>query len=358
MGFNTWNYFGCDINETVIRVAADRLVTLGLADAGYTYLNIDDCWAEKTRDTNGQLQADSIKFPSGMQALAESIHQKGLQFGIYGDAGLFTCAGFPGSRHHEADDAALFASWGVDYLKYDNCFSAAADVQQRYKDMRDALNSTGRPIYFSMCEWGVAGPWHWARSVGNSWRTDADIAPSWDSVLRCLDNGAAGLSKYAGPGGWNDPDMLEVGVGGLTPAQQRSHFALWALAKAPLLIGADLSDISATSLKILLSKEVIAINQDSLGVAGDIIWKEGPLEIWAAPLDGDARAVILFNRHHAGLPEQISVTWAQLGYKPGFKAAVRDLFAETDLGVYEQGFTATVANYDVAVLRAGQALRA
>eukprot|EP00775_Hariotina_reticulata_P007706 gene7706-7905_t len=317
MGFNTWNYFGCDINEGLVRTAANKLIALGLAEAGYKYLNIDDCWHQHARDHQGQLQADPFKFPSGIKALADDIHGLGLLFGIYSDSGLLTCAGFPGSRFHEADDAALFAAWGVDYLKQANLLQ-------------------------------------------HVWRTDADITPAWDGILRSLDNGAAGLGKYAGQGGWNDPDMLEVGNGHLTVQQQRSHFALWALIKAPLLIGTNLAAVSQQSLAILKAREVIAINQDPLGVAGDIIWKEGPAEIWAAPLAGGERAVILFNRHWTGNPLHMTVTWAQLGFpgadKPGFKAAVRDLYAEQDLGVFADGFAADVDNNDVAVLRVKPAI--
>lgn len=356
LGFNTWNYFGCDINEEVVMTAADRLVSLGLVEAGYTFLNLDDCWHTRSRAPDNSLQADPVKFPSGIKAVADAVHAKGLTFGIYSDAGFLTCAGYPGSRYHEEQDAALFASWGVDYLKYDNCFALSFDIQERYVAMRDALNKTGRPVYFSMCNWGMSSPWEWGPAVGNSWRTDGDIAANWDAILRALDNGAAGLGKYAGPGGWNDPDMLEVGVGTLTLAQQRSHFALWALVKAPLLIGANLATISSASLGILKAKEVIAINQDDLGVAGDIIFKEGPIEIWAGPLSNNERAVVLFNRHVTGLSSRIRVTWAQLGYTDktlgsGFKAAVRDLYAEQDLGVFEDGFAADVEGHDCAVLR-------
>ncbi|KAK9811915.1 hypothetical protein WJX72_012363 [[Myrmecia] bisecta] len=300
MGYNTWNCFGGEINETLIQTTADLMVDLGLAKAGYKYLVVDDAWSNPQRGPKSDLQANSQRFPSGMAKLAEHIHSKGLKFGMYSDAGGLTCMGYPGSRGHEEQDAESFASWGVDYLKYDNCFAPASDwVVDRYMAMRDALNKTGRPILYSLCDWGVGDPWLWAPKVGNSWRTTGDIANNWDAMLRCLDN-TVGLSRFAGPGGWNDPDMLEVGNGQLTYNEERAHFALWALLKSPLLIGADLRTLSKSALSVLTAAEVIAANQDPLGVAGDLIWKEGPIEVYAGPLQGGDRAVVLFNRHVDG----------------------------------------------------------
>ena len=232
-----------------------------------------DGWSELERDANGSLRADSVKFPSGMAALAERVHALGLKFGMYGDAGAKTCGGYPGSRGHEEADAALFAGFGVDYLKYDNCYADPDDPPRgRYEAMRDALNATGRPIVYSLCDWGVAEPWLWAAGVGNSWRTTVDSAPNWRSVMHNLD-GNVGLARFARPGAWNDPDMLQVG-NGLTPGEQRSHFALWCLLKSPLMISSPLKGLDQTALAVVMAPEVIAVHRDKLGVAGDLIWKQ------------------------------------------------------------------------------------
>jgi len=266
MGWNSWNYWHCGVNETVILSAINALVSSGLADAGYRFANVDDCWAGY-RDDNGTIHPDPIKFPRGMKFLANYAHSKNLHFGIYSDAGYTTCDGMPGSLGYEKQDAMTYASWNVDYLKYDNCFTDGTPPEERYPPMRDALNATGRQIFFSMCEWGYDNPATWAPSVANSWRTTRDIADTWESMISRIDLNNRWW-KYAGPGGWNDPDMLEVGNGGMTTAEYRSHFSLWALAKAPLIIGCDITKITQATLDILTNPEVIAINQDTLGVQG------------------------------------------------------------------------------------------
>lgn len=353
LGYNTWNAFRTNIDEQLIRDIADRLVELGLAAAGYTYLNIDDGWSERRRDGTGQLVAHRRRFPSGMAALAEHVHSRGLRFGIYGDAGKRTCAGYPGSRGHEGTDARTWASWGVDLLKYDNCNYDAADWDPvpRYAAMRDALNATGRPVVYSLCNWGALRPWLWADKVRHSWRTTGDIHPTWGSVMEILD-ASTDLARFAGPGrGHNDADMLEaVGNGKLTLGEQRAHFALWALLKSPLLIGTDLRSIHPDSLAILKAREVIAINQDPLGVAGDLVWVHGSLRIYAAPLAGGGRAVVLLNTGDAG-PTNITVTWQQLGLPAGTAAGVRDLFAERDVGEFEGAVSAAATQHDVAVVK-------
>eukprot|EP01114_Cavostelium_apophysatum_P003219 TRINITY_DN129_c0_g3_i2.p1 TRINITY_DN129_c0_g3~~TRINITY_DN129_c0_g3_i2.p1 ORF type:complete len:401 (+),score=44.94 TRINITY_DN129_c0_g3_i2:79-1281(+) len=341
MGWNSWYKWLCNVNETVVRDAADQLVNSGLASLGYVYVNVDDCWAWK-RDSNGVVIADPESFPSGMQALADYVHSKGLLFGLYSDAGHHTCAGRPGSLGYEAIDAKTYASWGVDYLKYDNCNASLTDSpQDRYFTMKEALNATGTPILFSMCEWGVASPWTWAQDIGNSWRTDSDIGYGFDSTIRALDN-QIGLSPYAGPGGWNDPDMLQVG---LTYAEQRSQFALWCLLKAPLLI----SEIPPESLPILSSKELIAVSQDTLGVQGDLIYQLGPVQIWSGPLSDGSRVVVMFNRHtdYSDYNETITVDFSALGYPDGTTAVVRDLFASYDVGTFNGNFSASVPPHDV-----------
>ncbi|XP_066398294.1 alpha-galactosidase 3-like isoform X2 [Miscanthus floridulus] len=256
MGWNSWNFFACNINETVIRETADALVSTGLAALGYNFLNIDDCWSYVKRGKQDQLLPDPKTFPSGIKALSDYVHGKGLKLGIYSDAGKFTCQVRPGSLDHENDDAATFASWGIDYLKYDNCYNLGIKPQKRYPPMRDALNSTGRQIFYSLCEWGQDDPALWAGKVGNSWRTTDDITDTWKSMTDIADKNNKWAS-YAGPGGWNDPDMLEVGNGGMTLAEYRSHFSIWALMKAPLLIGCDVRNMTSETMEILSNKEIL-----------------------------------------------------------------------------------------------------
>ncbi|UJR19661.1 hypothetical protein I4U23_022796 [Adineta vaga] len=266
MGWNSWNHFGCNINEKLIQQTADLMVSTGLAAAGYQYVNTDDCW-QVSRDTNGTIQADPKAFPSGIPALVDYVHSRKLKFGLYSDAGFKTCGGRPASLHYETTDANTYASWKVDYLKYDNCNTDGTAPEIRYPVMRDALNATGRSIFYSMCEWGVDQPALWAPDVGNSWRTTDDIQDNWKSMLNNIDINNAYADK-AGPGGWNDPDMLEVGNGGMTDAEYVTHFSLWAISKAPLIVGCDISKMSAATLATLTHPEIIAINQDPLGVQG------------------------------------------------------------------------------------------
>eukprot|EP00808_Paulinella_micropora_P030624 g21985.t1 len=270
MGFNTWNKFACNINETLIKQTAKALLSSGLVSAGYQYLNLDDCWMAPARDQQGSLYGDPTRFPSGMAALGQYIHAQGLLFGLYSDAGNATCEGLPASLGYEQTDAQTFASWGVDYLKYDNCHNQGIPPRERYPPMSQALNATGRKIFFSMCEWGIDDPATWAGALSNSWRTTGDIANNWDSVMSVVLLNDPWWSA-AGPGGWNDPDMLEVGNGGLTHDEEVAHFSLWALVKAPLLIGCDVTRLSKDTLSILSNKDVIAINQDALGVQGHLV---------------------------------------------------------------------------------------
>jgi alpha-galactosidase len=357
MGWNSWNHFQCDINDRVIRGAADALVASGMKDAGYGYVVIDDCW-QGARDAHGDIQPDPQRFPQGIKALADYIHARGLKFGIYSDVGDQTCAGRPGSRGHEYQDAAQYAAWGVDYLKYDWCHAGTMDAQAAYQTMRDALRATGRPILFSLCEWGTSRPWLWARSVGNLWRTDADIMDVWDGVrpyqkgvVNILDD-QAGLDGYAGPGHWNDPDMLEVGNGGLTEDESRAHFSLWAILAAPLIAGNDLATMTPATRAILTNREVIAVDQDSLGIAGRRVVKDSDSEVWSRPLQDGGRAVVLLNRGSA--PRSVAVPWQALGYPADFIAQVRDLWTgKVSVGV-KQGFSAKVAPHAVVMVRVGR----
>ncbi len=255
MGWNSWNKFGCNINEQIVRDSADAIVASGMRDAGYQYVVIDDCW-HGPRDANGFITADPQKFPSGIKALADYVHSKGLKFGIYSDAGRLTCGGRPGSQGHEYQDALTYARWGADYLKYDWCNTGDRNAQEAYALMADALRASGRDIVFSMCEWGTAKPWLWAKNIGNLWRTTGDISDDFSTkqkghdwehpMLQLLDLNEP-LWPFAGPGHWNDADMLEVGNGGMTPAEYRSHFSLWAMMASPLMAGNDIAHMDATT---------------------------------------------------------------------------------------------------------------
>ena len=307
MGWNSWNKFGVNINEDLIKATADKMVELGLVDAGDIYLNLDDGWHGE-RDEQGFIQVDPQKFPSGMKALADYVHSKGMKLGIYSDAGWKTCAGCAGSYGHEFQDAFTYAQWGVDYLKYDWCYTENINPKGAYKLMSEALKATGRQIWFSMCEWGTAKPWEWAADIAQSWRTTGDIWPYFDTipaefedqwhgepVMKLVDLNEP-LRAYAGPGHWNDPDMLEVGNGSLTLAENRAHFTLWCMMAAPLLMGNDLTTMPEEILQILCNKDVIAIDQDPLGVQGLRLKSEGGIEYWFKPLEGGDWAVCFLNR--------------------------------------------------------------
>ena len=302
MGWNTWNKFAGRINEKLIRETADAMVNEGLLDAGYIYLNMDDCWHGE-RNADGFITENKEKFPSGLKAVSDYVHSKGLLFGIYSDAGRKTCGGYPGSFGHEYQDAIQYARWGVDYLKYDWCETEDINPRAAYPLMRDALRAAGRPIFFSMCEWGQSKPWTWASEVGHSWRTTGDISAIFDgkglrtwenSVMTILEQNV-GLRKFAGPGHWNDPDMLEVG-NGMTVNEDRAHFTLWCMMAAPLILGNDITNMTQETRDIILNRDVIAIDQDTLGVQGLRLKDEGGLQYWFKPLaDGDW-AFCLFNR--------------------------------------------------------------
>ena len=274
MGWNSWNKFGCNINEKLIRDTIDAIVNTGLAAAGYKYVNLDDCW-QSSRDSNGKIVVDKNNFPNGIKPLVDYAHSKGLLFGLYSDAGYKTCAGRPGSLGYEEIDAKTYAEWEVDYLKYDNCNTDGSAPEVRYPVMRDALLKQNRPIFYSMCEWGINDPAKWSAPVGNSWRTTGDIFNNWNSMIYTIDMNDIWY-EYAGPGGWNDPDMLEVGNGGLTFEEEKIHFGLWCLSKAPLLIGCDVTNMSKQVFELLTNPELIAINQDKLGIQGHKIKTEQP----------------------------------------------------------------------------------
>ena len=357
MGWNSWNRFGCDIDEAKIRAVADAMQSSGMQAAGYQYLVIDDCW-QVGRDADGAIQADPVRFPSGMKALGDYIHNKGFKFGIYSDTGIATCQGRPGSRGYEYQDARTYAAWGVDYLKYDWCNVATQEPVSSYKLMADALHKTGRPIVFSLCEWGLHQPWEWGRAAGgNLWRTTGDIWDHWEGpgnhgdwhgVLDILD-AEANLYSHAGPGGWNDPDMLEVGNGGMNDAQYRAHFSLWAMLAAPLIAGNDVAHMDAATRDILTNADVIAVDQDALGIQGRRVASTEGREVWMRPLADGGRAVILLNR--TATPQRISASWTDLGYPADLSLRVRDLWQHADKGAFRAAYTVEVPPQAAVMLR-------
>jgi len=345
MGWNSWNKFGCSINEDLIKQTADALVLTGLKKAGYQYVNLDDCW-QVSRDPNtDQIIADPQAFPHGIKALADYVHALGLKFGLYSDAGEKTCQGRPGGLYHETVDANTYAAWGVDYLKYDNCYNDDLDPKFRYPRMRDALNASGRAIFFSLCEWGQENPWEWGADMGNSWRTTGDISDKWESVMDILEKQVP-IATAGAPGGWNDPDMLEVGNGGMTTTEYESHFALWAALKAPLIIGCDVRKMSLDTYRILANTEIIAINQDPLGKPATRLSSQGNKDVWGSPIV-DGFAAVLLNK--GDNTTQITLDFGVFNVTGSFH--VRDLSSHQDLGTYQNSFTTSVASHGVAVLK-------
>jgi alpha-galactosidase len=356
MGWNSWNKFGCKgLNEKVVRETADTMVSSGMKDAGYQFVILDDCW-QTGRDASGNIVADAERFPSGIKALADYVHSKGLKFGIYSDAGTMTCAKRLGSIGHEYQDAKQYANWGVDYLKEDWCNTLPGqNSESSYTLMRNALAESGRAIVFSICEWGSTKPWLWAGSIGNLWRATGDIQDCWDCKKDWGGNGVTqiidqmnGLETYAGPGHWNDPDMLEVGNGGMTQEEYRAHFSMWALFSAPLLAGNDISNMTAGTKEILLNKEVIAIDQDPLGRQGRRVKKTGDQEIWSKQLQDGSRAVVLLNRGPSAT--KIDVSWTDIGYPDSLPASVRNLWTANDLGKQTGTYSADVPSHGVVML--------
>ncbi len=360
MGWNSWNHFAEHVTDADVRSAADMMVSTGMRDAGYIYVNVDDTWQGK-RDAQGVLHTND-RFPD-MKALGDYIHSKGLKFGIYSSPGAKTCGGYEGSLGHEAQDAKMYAEWGIDFLKYDLCSfwdnrhqakaehpddpNAARDVMiAAYRKMGDALKATGRPILYSLCQYGVDQPWKWGPGVGaQMWRTTDDIDDTYGRMI-AIGFSEAGLSKYAGPGRWNDPDMLEVGNGKMTTDEYKTHMSLWVILAAPLLAGNDFSKMTDTDKSILMNKDAIAIDQDPLGKEGDRLYQSADLDVWTKPLSNGRIAVGLFNRSWGD--RDVSVDLAELGFKNG--ANLRDVWSQKDLGRRTGVFTATVPRHGVALL--------
>ena len=356
MGWNSWNHFHSQVDDATIRAQAEAMVSSGMRDAGYLYVNIDDTW-EGERDAQGVIHTNK-KFPD-MKALADFVHSKGLKLGIYSSPGPKTCAKYEGSYGHEAQDAKTYAEWGIDYLKYDLCglrdqMKAAGSPEAAHKvmvdayvKMRDALRATGRPIVYSLCQYGNDAVWTWGASVGgNLWRTTGDIS---DKYARMAEIGfsQAGLAKYAGPGHWNDPDMLEVGNGGMTTDEYRTHMSLWAILAAPLLAGNDLTKMTPETVAILTNKDVISIDQDAAGKQGDRVNATGPVEVWMRPLAGGDAAIGIFNRHPGTMMATVDIE--KLGLGKSVKA--HDVWAGTDLGKLKSPYVVEVPAHGVVLLR-------
>jgi alpha-galactosidase len=358
MGWSTWNHFHHDISDAMIRKQADAMVASGMRDAGYVYVHIDGGW-QGYRDSNGVLHPNS-SFPD-MKALGDYIHSKGLKFGMYSGPGPESCAGAPASYGFEAQDAKMFAAWGVDYLKYDLCSFRAlmkqegggdvtksdAMMKAAYEKMHRALAATGRPILYGLCQYGWGEVWEWGAEVGASmWRTSGDISDSYDSMSQ-NGFGEAGLSHFAGPGHWNDPDFLEVGNSGMNADEQRTHMSLWAMLAAPLIAGNDLTSMSDVTKSILLNKDVIAVDQDPLGKEGERAYQDGPLEVWNKPLANGAMAVALFNRTSGAT--HMTLRLKDVGWHGA--AAARDLWSHEDLGVLSNEKTFIVPGHGTTMLR-------
>ena len=367
MGWNSWNTFHGNVNEQVVRETAEAMVRSGMKEVGYEYVVIDDTWSLRERDAGGNLVPDPEKFPSGIKALADYIHSLGLKIGIYGCAGTKTCGGYPGSWGHEFQDARTFASWGIDYLKYDWCYTETADARDAYKRMRDALFAAGRPVVFSICEWGTAKPWEWAQDVGHLWRTTGDIYDSYDGRKgwemgwkRILDlqydlvtssMGPDGIAKHAGPGHWNDPDMLEVGSPGLSLAESRAHFGLWCILAAPLMAGNDVRNMPEEIRAILTHPELVSINQDPLGKQGYRVLAEPGknIEVWVRELENKEWAVAALNTSPAAA--DLVVDWGYFHWFLHGTYEIRDLWSGKTAGDTSTPFVQRVESHDIAMLR-------
>jgi len=358
MGWNSWNKFGCNVSESLIMQMADAMVSSGMQDAGYEYIVIDDCW-QVSRDENGEIVADKERFPNGIKFLVDYIHSKGLKFGIYSCAGSLTCQRRPGGLGHEYQDARTYARWGVDFLKYDWCNTGSQDARSSYTNMRNALFAAGRPIVFSLCEWGNNKPWEWAGQVGHLWRTTADISDSWNSMIGIFEK-QRDLARYAGPGCWNDPDMMEVGNGGMTTEEYKTHFSLWCMLAAPLMSGNDLRNLTPDTKYVLLNKEIIALNQDSLGRQAVIYRDIGDYEIWIKMLSKNEKAVCLLNKSDE--KKSVLVDFALLfqvnrSRRDGFGSnkledyRIRDLWEKKDLNLKETSVYIDMLPHSVKVYR-------
>lgn len=352
MGWNSWNKFKGRVDDAAVRGIADAMTSNGMREAGYRYVNIDDTW-EGERDARGNIQSNK-KFPD-MKTLADYVHSKGLKLGIYSSPGPNTCAGYEGSYGHEEQDARTYAAWGIDYLKYDWCGARTIysdeEMPAVYQKMGDALQATKRPIVYSLCQYGRLDVWKWGADVGgNLWRTTGDIGDNWNSMAK-IGFGQNDLAPWAKPGHWNDPDMLEVGNGGMSDAEYKTHMSLWAILAAPLLAGNDLREMTPATRDILLNADVIAIDQDKDGKQGKRVWQSGEQEIWVRELSGGARAIAIFNR--AAEAKEVTIHTAEIGISGKLKR-MRDLWAHQDIKMQKPDYPVTVPGHGVVLLRASK----
>lgn len=349
MGWNSWNRFQTRIDERLVRETAEAMIETGMRDVGYRYVVIDDGWEAPERDASGDLLSDPERFPSGIGDLTAYAHDRGLRFGIYTDAGTKTCAGFVGSLGYEFRDARRFASWGVDYVKVDWCNTSGLGTHAVYGKWCEAFRRAGRPMLLSVCEWGRTDPWEWAGPVGHLWRTCWDIQDTWESLTAILDK-QRGLAPFGGPGHWNDPDMLEIGNGGMTLEEYRAHFSLWCVLAAPLMAGNDLRSMTDDIRAILTAPEPIAVDQDPLGRQGDLVSAaEGGGEVWARELEDGSSAVVLFNR--SADTREVTARWSDLGLEPRVRAVVRDLWQRMDVGMGSEAYSARISPHSARMLR-------
>lgn len=371
MGWNSWNTFQTNISEKLVMETADMLVSSGMKDAGYIYLVLDDGWMAMERNSKGDLVPDPKKFPNGMKAVADYVHSKGLKFGLYNCAGTKTCAGYPGTHGYEYQDARFYASVEIDYLKFDWCSAEGLNAKEAYTTMSRALKTAGRPIIFSLCEWGGNKPWEWATGIGQLWRTTGDITNLFDGIknngnwhangVMTIVDMQAGLQKYAGPGHWNDPDMLEVG-NGMTLNEDRTHFSMWCMFAAPLIAGNDIRKMSKETNGILTNKNVIAINQDAAGIQGFRYSDMDSLQIWLKPLQAGDWAVCFLNR--GATPKNISFDWKnnmvtdsvsrQVLNAVATVYKIRDIWTDKITGTTNIIMKTTIAPHDVLMLRLGK----
>lgn len=370
MGWNSWNTFETNIDEKLVKQTADIMVVSGMKAAGYTYIILDDGWMAKERDTQGNLVPDPLKFPSGMKALIAYVHSKGLKFGLYNCAGTSTCAGYPGTRGYEYQDARFYADLNIDYLKYDWCNTEGITAKEAYSTMSNALKTAGKPIVFSLCEWGDHQPWNWAKPIGNLWRISGDIYPCFDCEFKHLEGNWSSwgfmkilemrpnIRSFSGPDHWNDFDMLEVGDG-MTNTEDKAHFTMWAMMASPLIAGNDFRKMTKETLAILTNKELIAVNQDKLGIQGFKYSSENGLEVWVKPLSDDNWAVTFINR--SALPQKINFDWRKQRIKDvdfnkdaNFEIttyAIKNLWANQEAGTTKKAFVSNLASHDVITLK-------
>ncbi|MRX68229.1 alpha-galactosidase [Flavobacterium resistens] len=369
MGWNSWNTFGTDINEKLVKETADIMVSSGLAAAGYNYIVLDDGWMTRERDANGDLVPDPVKFPNGMKALIDYVHSKGLKFGLYNCAGTQTCAGYPGTRGYEYQDARFYAKLGIDFLKYDWCNTKGITAPEAYTTMSNALKVAGRPIVFSLCEWGDNQPWEWGKPIGNLWRISGDIYPCFDCEFKHPENWSSwgfmkiaemrkDIRKYSGPDHWNDFDMMEVG-NEMNDTEDKSHFAMWCMLSSPLFTGNDYRKMSKETLAILTNKDLIAVNQDKLGIQGFKYAAEDGLEVWVKPLSDGNWVITFLNRSDVARKvnfdfKKNTIKDADFGYEADFNKVtykIKDLWQNKEIGTTKKNFVSDLASHDVITLR-------